>query len=105
MGKPKKLQSYQAYWQLYNEKLKSVVDAKYKDYVDNTPQDEQQARIAFTTKLIRELFDAESGKVKKQVKVYREKQAASGIVKLDDESDGEPVQEDAQQSMNEQMQK
>jgi zona occludens toxin (predicted ATPase) len=104
--KPNKLQPYQAYWQLYQEsKLKIIVDTRYNDHVKNTLKEKQETWIGFTTKVVKELFEAESAEVKEEVEEYREKQVTSGVIKLEDDEDaGKAMDGDAQQVMNDKMQ-
>jgi hypothetical protein len=84
--------------------LKVTIDKKYQEHLDSTPEDGRVARIAFMTKLIKELYNAENDDVKDEVEEYRGKHVGSGAIKLEDGSDDEPVDKDTQQSMNEQMQ-
>jgi hypothetical protein len=85
--------------------LKIIVDTRYNNHVKNTLKEKQEMRISFTTKVVKELFEAESAEVKEVVEEYWEKQVTSGVIKLEDDEDtGEAMDGDAQQVMNDKMQ-
>jgi hypothetical protein len=79
----------------------------YQEYIDKTPKSEQVGRLAFASKVTKDLLEAETAKVKAEVEAYREKLFSSGNVNLEDLElgDDETVAEDEEQERNLAMQK
>ena len=96
-----RLQPFQAYSRLYyDEKLKPIVDEKYKEHIESVPKAQQKSRFAFSAALTRELFDAESEEVKNKVEVYRKSQSLLCALKLE-EDEGEEEDLDEASELNE----
>jgi len=65
------LQPFQAYSRLYYEtKLKAIINEKLKEHTESVPKEEQKTRFVFLTALTKELFDAETDEVKKEVEAF-----------------------------------
>jgi len=95
----RKLQSHQAYSRLYYDtKLKSVVEARYKQHIDETPKGRQKKQIVFAAQVVKELFKAETDEVKAEVEAYCQKLLLSGVITLGNDEDEEPTDnEEAEQ--------
>jgi hypothetical protein len=73
----------------YETKLKPIVDEKYAEYLEETPKEHQQNRIAFAAVLVAKLFEQETPEIKAEVEAYIEKHFANKNIRLQDEPRGE----------------
>jgi hypothetical protein len=51
----------------YETKLKPIVDEKYAEYLEETPKEHQENRIAFAAVLVAKLFEQETPEIKAEV--------------------------------------
>lgn len=102
----KKLQPFQAYSKLYHkEKLKTILDEKFKEHQQTVTPTERKSRFAFTNGLTKEMYEEETDEVKAEVEHYQKRLADGKVIKLEDnDEDDEPVDDDEQEKMNQQMQ-
>ena len=84
--------------------MKAIIDEKFKEHTESVPKEEQKTRLVFSTGLTKELFDAETDEVKKEVEAFRKK-LGSSTIKLEDEGAEDKAMDEAeQQERNLQMQ-
>ena len=79
----------------------------YQEYIEKTPKSKQVMQLGFTSKVTKDLLEAETAKVKAEVEAYQEKLFLSRNVNLEDLEVGndETVAEDEEQERNLAMQK
>jgi hypothetical protein len=88
-GSNRILQPFQAYSQLYYElKIKPIIDKKYKEHLETVPFDEQKSAFAFRARVTKELLEAETEEVKREVEEYRRKKVSDTAIKIED-NDGQ----------------
>jgi hypothetical protein len=103
-GSSRILQPFQAYSQLYYEsKLKPIIDEKYKVHLETVPFDKQKTAFAFRAAETKELLEAETEEVKREVEEYRRKKVSDKTINIKD-TDEKAGTSESQAELAKQMQ-
>jgi hypothetical protein len=83
----------------YDDKLKPIIDEKFKAYKKDVPVDKQKSEFAFRVSNLKELLEAETEEVKEKVEDFRWKAATAMAVKIEDDAADKASQMETAKSM------